>query len=171
MSSDTTVRAVQNRGVPIDFFNLLDDEGWMPLPVLQTASAYLWNDGGLLADAPVDMEATFKGGMEISSKVDRAFNLNGLRCAPGFTVPRHHHNMDELIIVFGGEFTLEYDDGPQHRDTISSRTVAPGEFWISEAGTAYMMTAGPRGVTYIETWPDPMSTLKTYWHDGGWIHR
>jgi len=169
--SDIAPLGVQNQAVPIDFFNLLDDEGWMPLPVLQTASSYLWNDGGLLADAPVDMEATFTGGMEISTKFDRSFNLNGLRCAPGFTVPRHHHNMDELIIVFGGEFLLEYDDGPDNRAMENSRTVGPGEFWISDAGTSYMMTAGPEGVTYIETWPEPMRTLQTIWHDGGWIHR
>ena len=158
---------MQNRGVPIEFCNLLDDEGWTPLSVDQSSPTYFWNDGGLLADAPVDMAATFAGGMWVSTKVDRSFNLNGLRCAPNYTVPRHHHNLRELIIVFGGEFTLEYDDG--HKQ--SSRRVGPGEFWISEAGTSYMMTAGPEGVTYVETWPEPMAQLETYWHEGGWKPR
>jgi hypothetical protein len=31
-----------------------------------------------------------------------------------------------------------------------------------------MMTAGPEGVTYIETWPEPVALLETYWHEGGW---
>lgn len=66
----------------IEFFSLLsDDEGWIELPVDQTAPTYLWAEGGLLADAPVDMEKTFEGNMWFSTKVDGSFNLNGLRCA------------------------------------------------------------------------------------------
>jgi quercetin dioxygenase-like cupin family protein len=150
--------------VPIDFFDLLGGEGWERLAVDQTSPGYFWDEGGLLADAPVDMAATFEGGMLVSTRVDRSFNLNGLRCAPGFTVPRHHHNLRELIIVFGGEFTVEYGD----RGEEGCRRVGPGEFWISDAGTAYLMTAGPEGVTYIETWPEPVALLETYWHEGGW---
>lgn len=71
----------------IEFFNLLSDEGWIELPVDQSAPTYLWSEGGLLADAPVDMEQTFKGNMWWSTKVDPSFNLNGLRCAPDFAVP------------------------------------------------------------------------------------
>jgi hypothetical protein len=153
--------------VAIEFSNLLGDEGWAPMPVDQSNPRYFWHDGGPLADAPVDMEATFDGGMWISTKVDRSFNLNGLRCRPNFTVPRHHHNMRELIVVFGGEFTVEWGpDGGEGR-----RTIGAGQFWVSDAGTPYMMTAGPEGVTYMETWPGPAATLETYWHEGGWIER
>jgi len=159
-------RTSKIRGVPIEFFNLLDTEGWESMPVDQKSPTYFWADGGgLLSDAPVDMDATFGGNMSFSTKIDRAFNMNGLRCKPGFTVPKHHHNLRELIIVFGGEFTVE--DG----DTGESRTVGPGKFWISDAGTPYTMTAGPEGVTYIETWPEPVSNLETTWHDVGWVHR
>ncbi|ODU06021.1 MAG: hypothetical protein ABS81_05765 [Pseudonocardia sp. SCN 72-86] len=153
----------------IEFFSLLSEEdGWIEMSVDQSAPAYFWNESGLLADAPVDMEKTFGGNMWFNTKVDRAFNLNGLRCAPGFAVPRHHHNLDELIIVFGGQFHVTWgeDGGAQ-----GSRTIGPGEFWISDAGTPYLMTAGPEGVTYVETWPEPMATLQTFWHDEGWVHR
>ena len=51
---------MQDRRVPVEFFDLLDDEGWMALPVDQTSPSYFWSDGGLLADAPVDMESTFE---------------------------------------------------------------------------------------------------------------
>ena len=51
--------------------------------------------------------------------------------------------------MFGGQFTVEWA-----RTSSGSRTTfGPGEFWISDAGTSYMMTAGPEGVTYIEQWP------------------
>jgi len=151
--------------VPIEFFNLLGEEGWSPMSVDQSNPRYFWDDGGPLSDAPVDMGATFDGAMWVSSKVDRSFNMNGLRCRPKFTVPRHHHNFRELITVFGGEFTVEWGEGGE------SRRVGPGEFWISEAGTKYMMTAGPEGVTYVETWPEPQAGLETTWHEGGWVHR
>ncbi|PVX63331.1 UNVERIFIED_ORG: hypothetical protein FNL38_1164 [Nocardia globerula] len=156
------------RSMAIEYFNLLsEEEGWIDLSVDQDLPSYLWNEGGLLADAPIDMEQTFKGNMWVSNKVDRSFNLNGLRCAPNFSVPRHHHNLDELIIVFEGEFHVAWgQDGEE-----GSQTIGPGEFWISEAGTPYIMTAGPEGVTYIETWPEPMEKLETYWHDAGWVHR
>jgi quercetin dioxygenase-like cupin family protein len=151
--------------VPIEFTDLVGDEGWEAMDVDQSNEKYFWSDGKLLADAPVDMEKTFEGGMQRSVEVDRSFNLNGLRCRPNFTVPRHHHNLRELIIVFAGQFTVEYGDEGQ------TNTIGPGEFWISEAGTKYMMTAGPEGVTYIETWPEPVAKLETTWHEGGWVHR
>ncbi len=149
----------------IDYFTLLSEDGWIDLP-LDIMPSYFWNDGGLLADAPVDFAKTFGGNMQLCTKVDGSFNLNGLRCVPNFAVPRHHHNLDELIIVFAGQFHVAWGkDGEE-----GSRTIGPGEFWISSAGTPYIMTAGPEGVTYIETWPEPMDTLETYWHDAGWVH-
>ena len=96
-----------------------------------------------------------------STRVDRSFNLDGRRSAPNFTVPRHHHNMRVLVIVFGGEFTVEWDEDEQR----NSRRVCSGEFWISDAGTPFTMTAGPDGVTYVETWPEPVARLETYWHE------
>lgn len=153
--------------VAIESFSLLSDKGWLELPVDQSSPTYFWDEGGLLADAPVDMAKTFEGNMWLSTEVDGSFNLNGLRCAPNFAVPRHHHNVDELIIVFGGQFHVAWGkDGEE-----GNRTVGPGEFWISTAGTPYLMTAGPEGVTYVETWPEPMEKLETYWHDAGWVHR
>ena len=113
------------------------------------------------------MDATFKDAMFVQSKIDRAFNLNGLRCRPNFTVPRHHHNLDELIIVIGGSFTLEWgEEGEGGKETFG-----PGEFWVSDAGTAYLMTAGPEGVTYTEQWPKPVTELRTWWHEAGWVSR
>ncbi|MFC1405229.1 MULTISPECIES: hypothetical protein [Streptacidiphilus] len=152
--------------MPIENFSLVNDEGWMDMP-LDVLPSYLWAEGGQLADAPVNFEKTFGGNMWVSTRVDREFNINGLRCSPDFAVPRHHHNLDEMIIVFAGQFHVTWGrDGEE-----GSRTVGPGEFWISRAGTPYLMTAGPEGVSYTETWPEPMAELLTYWHDEGWVRR
>ena len=146
----------------IDFFDLNADTDWEPIVYDQANPSYSWGGGGSLADAPVDLAATFDGAMFRSMRVDSDFNMGGVRCRPNFTIPWHSHNLRELIIVMGGEFTVESDDGS------GPRTVRAGDFWISEAGTKHTMTAGPEGVSYIETWPVWVE-LKTTWHEGaGW---
>jgi hypothetical protein len=154
--------------VPIEFIDLVGDDGWEPMGVNQDSPTYHWIDGGLLKDAPVDMEATFNGAMWVNKKIDPAFSFNGLRCRPNFMVPKHHHNQDELIIINGGQFTVEWEtpDGETGKETFTR-----GGFWISSAGTAYTMTAGPEGVTYTEQWNRPPSELQTTWHDVGWVRK
>ena len=155
-------------GVGINFGDLLDGHDWYPMPVnMQNYKKYLWFDGTYLKHAPVDFAATFDGAMWMSNKsIDvPAFNRNPLRVRPHFVVPRHHHNFDEMIFVLAGEYSIEHgDDGEITR-------VSAGEFFTSKAGTAYTMTAGAEGVTYIETWPGSVLELETYWHDVGWVHR
>jgi mannose-6-phosphate isomerase-like protein (cupin superfamily) len=152
--------------------SLLDDLGWKPMPEDQQDNpSYYWEDGRLLADAPVDFRATFAGAMWVASRsqpIDvRAFNRNPLRVRPRFVVPRHHHNVDETVFVLAGEYTIEHGDAGNPQTV----RVGPGCFFTSRAGTPYTMTAGPQGVTYIETWGVPLVKLKTVWYDVGWVHR
>jgi hypothetical protein len=155
-------------GVPIKFFDLLDDDGWAPLPVDPTSPRFSWSDGGSLADAPVDVPATFADALWYSTKVERAFNMTGLRCRPDFTVPRHHHSLRLLVIVFGGELTVEYGaEGGEERGA-----VGPGQFCVIDAGTPYLTTAGPQGATFTESFPTPTADLETCWYDGPhWVRR
>ncbi len=97
----------------ITFDNLLDERDWTPMSVDQQANPrYFWLDGGTLADAPVDFAATFDGAMFTTLKpIDvPSFNRNPLKVVPNFVVPRHHHNCDEMIFVFAGEYNIEHDD-------------------------------------------------------------
>ena len=158
-------------GVGITFADLLDEQDWVPLSLdQQSFPSYLWVDGGTLADAPVDFAATFDGAMWMSRKPIEipVFNRNPLRVRPHFVVPRHHHNFDEMLFVFQGEYSIEYDTEDGGTDTV---VVKPGDVFISHAGTPYTMTAGPEGVVYIETWPGPIRQLTTTWHDSGWVRR
>ena len=70
--------------MPIDFFNILSDEDWKPLAMDQSDPANLWHEGGPLADAPVDMNATFDGNIWTSTAMDPKFLLDGFRLAPKF---------------------------------------------------------------------------------------
>lgn len=135
----------------------------------QENPAYYWEDGRLLKDSPADFAKTFDGAMFTNlTNIDVVrFNRNPLRVIPNFTVPRHYHNIDETVLVFEGEYTIEHG----YPDNIQTVRVGPGNFFTSRAGTPYTMTAGPEGVTYIETWGVPVTQLKTMWMDFGWVHK
>ena len=89
----------------------------------------------------------------------------------------HHLNHSQLTIVFGGSVEVEFlDPGTDATGesesgddaTLDIRTVTAGQFFIVDAGTPFMMTAGPDGATFVESWREPADTLVTYWHDRGW---
>jgi hypothetical protein len=155
----------------IRFGNLCDDDGWVPGWSWSDASfeKFHWADGGSLVNSPAELPATFAGNwFRTSQPIDfPRFNRNPLRCGPNFRVPRHHHNLPEMILVFRGEYHIAHEkDGKE-----VTRRVGPGEYFISQPGTPYTMTAGPEGCTYIETWPVPVVNLHTWWYDYGWIGR
>jgi mannose-6-phosphate isomerase-like protein (cupin superfamily) len=157
--------------MPITVASLNDDAAWTPMSLdQQVYPAYLWWDGRPLAEAPVDFAATFAENMWVSTTpIDvPKFNRNPLRVVPHFMVPTHKHNIDETIIVWQGEYKIDFDDEDGNPKSV---LVRPGCFFTSRAGTPYTMTAGPEGVTYIETWTVPVTRLKTVWYDHGWVHR
>ena len=157
--------------MPFSVDSLLTDTDWIPMSLKgqQESPTYYWEDGGLLKDAPVDFDATFAENMWVSTKPIQfmTFFRNPLKVVPNFTVPRHLHNIDETIIVFKGEYKIEFGDPAEGQFV----TVKPGCFFTSRAGTPYTMTAGPEGVTYIETWGTPVTSLKTVWYDFGWVRK
>ena len=147
--------------MPFSVDSLLTDTDWIPMSLKgqQESPTYYWEDGGLLKDAPVDFDATLVGGGQLP--------IDKLKVLPNFVVPRHLHNIDETIIVFKGEYKIEFGDPAEGKFV----TVKPGCFFTSRAGTPYTMTAGPEGVTYIETWGTPVTSLKTVWYDFGWVRK
>jgi mannose-6-phosphate isomerase-like protein (cupin superfamily) len=157
--------------MPFSVDSLLTDTDWIPMSLKgqQESPTYFWEDGGLLKDAPVDFDATFAENMWVSTKPIQfmTFYRNPLKVVPNFVVPRHLHNIDETIIVFKGEYKIEFGDPAEDQHVI----VKPGCFFTSRAGTPYTMTAGPEGVTYIETWGTPVTSLKTVWYDYGWVRK
>jgi hypothetical protein len=130
---------------------------------------YFWAEGGLLRDSPADFAATFAQNMWTTEKPIRVgeFNRNPLKNVPNFVVPRHYHNMDETILVYAGQYSIDHGEGDDREVTV----VKPGQCFTSKAGTPYTMTAGPEGVIYIETWPRPVTELETTWIDVGWVHK
>jgi mannose-6-phosphate isomerase-like protein (cupin superfamily) len=153
-------------GVSIDFFDLLDDEHWVPSFVDPSDPRHHWFDGSPLADAPVDVARTFDGAMWRSSKIDPAFHLEGVRIRAGFSVPRKHLDQRQLVIVLDGELLVRCQG---ERDP--GRTVGANQFFVISAGTPFSTTAGASGATYLETCAQPFHPVETYWHASGWIEK
>lgn len=152
--------------MPIEFFDLLDVEGWEPRPLDPFDAGARWSEGGSLADAPVDVAATFDGARWFATGIDPTFGLDGIRLAAGFAVPRHHHDQQVLRIVVGGSFAVVADDedGPI--------TVAAGQFCVIDPDTVHRIVAGPDGVTYTESWHLEAPDVTTTWHpDDAWVDR
>ncbi|MFJ6572211.1 hypothetical protein ACIQNU_32880 [Streptomyces sp. NPDC091292] len=149
-----------------DLTDLTDDDGWETLHFDQADPSFYWNDGGKFEAAPVDIARTFDGAMWASARIEPAFKWRGRRIRPGFTLPKRHHNLPQLLIVVDGEITVETEDGKR------TDRVGAGGFFTADAGTPYVLTAGLRGATYTECWDEPMSLVETTWHDDShWVRR
>ena len=46
--------------------------------------------------------------------------------------------------------------------------MAQSLYWTTDAETPYTVTAGPDGLVYVESWPEPIEHVETWWHDHGW---
>ena len=67
------------------------------------------------------------------------FFMNRSEMKPGFRVPPHHHDHDELIVVLSGG--CEFDDGLAR--------LAPGDSIVIHAGTRYGFTCGDEGMDFL----------------------
>lgn len=152
--------------MPVNYSDLLSDDVWEPLELSAADPSFYWNDGGFMRAAPVDVPATFAGAIWSSDRIDPWFQMRPRKVKPDFTIPLRHHNFRQLMIVIDGDIDVAYGpgEGTQH--------VSTNEFWVCEAGTAYAMTTGPKGATYIECWDGPMALVETYWHDDkSWVRK
>ena len=153
--------------MPISFFDLLADDGWEPLTFFQGDPTFYWNDGGFVANAPVDIAATLDGAMWRSTNVEPAFKWQGRRIRPDFAVPKRHVNRPQLMIVVGGQLTIEYGQNGEE-----ARQLGPGEFWTADARVPFVINSGSDGATYLECWDEPLPLIETTWHDDGhWKRR
>ncbi len=146
--------------MPIEFLDLLDDEGWEASPLDPGQPGHRWVDGddASLAAAPVDVTATFDGAVWRSTRIAPDFGLAGVRLRAGFAMPRCHHSEDVQRIVFGGSITVIHDEGEIE--------VGAGQFFLVQAETPHVLVAGPEGVTYTESWPVKAEPVETCWYPG-----
>ena len=78
------------------------------------------------------------------------FSLQAVRYAPGAYVPRHHHDVAQVVYVLEGEAFL------------GNRRLGPGAGYFTPVGSAYAVQAGDGGVTMLEFRHSPLS-FETVW--------
>lgn len=158
--------------MPIEFLDLFDDHGWAPLAPDLRSTVCSWRDGATLADAPVDVAATFQDAAWRSTAIDRSFGLTGVRLRAGFRVPMRHHNAALQMIVFGGSVTVHTAESCEDLRERDSFTLVSGQFCVIDEDTPFAVEAGPDGVTYVRSWPLGSDDLTTCWHlDPAWVRR
>lgn len=81
---------------------------------------------------------------------DDGYSLSAVRYAPGAYVPRHHHDVPQVVIVLEGEAFL------------GNRRIGPGAGYFTPAGSAYSVQTGDAGVTMLEFRHSPLS-FETVW--------
>ena len=90
-----------------------------------------------------------------------SFNVLGVKMAPNYTIPRHHHNIDQLVLVHEGEVWQ------------GKRRFVRGDAYFTRAGHPYSITAGPDGCTVFEIRATPIAELKLWWDEADpakWVH-
>jgi mannose-6-phosphate isomerase-like protein (cupin superfamily) len=140
------------------FFGL-DDGDWVQVTCGPNGEGAGEFPDGIVGN--VDLAKFFERGMWTKYYDTGPFNVLELKLAPGFTIPRHHHNSDQLVFVLEGEARQ------------GNRSFQPGDAYMTPAGQTYTVTAGPEGLRYIEIRTAPIEELQTIWDEsnpGRWTH-
>lgn len=111
---------------------------WMPLSIREGVE---------------DVDEYFRDGLLTRRMQIGPFHLLEMRMAPNFVIPRHHHNIDQLVIVMEGS-------ARQGR-----RWFHPGEGYFTRAFTPYTTAAGPEGCRVVEVRKDPIEKLEIRWDE------
>lgn len=90
----------------------------------------------------IDVDNFFDNRMKVQPCVARpnedGMSLGAYWFEPNFTMPRHHHDTDQIVYVVEGEL---------HQ---GKRVLKPGDGYFTKAGTTYAFKAGPEGCRILE---------------------
>jgi quercetin dioxygenase-like cupin family protein len=138
------------------FFDL-SSAPWVPVDMPVDGSGHFPSE----IVGEVDLHEFFVG-MEVQAIDCGGYNILQTKIPPGFNVPRHRHNTDQIVFVMAGSAIQ------------GSRELGVGEGWSTPAGNPYGIQAGDRGLTWLEVRTTPLSALTTEWVEKDprrWVHR
>jgi hypothetical protein len=79
------------------------------------------------------------------------YSILAMKLAPNFTIPRHYHETDQLVIVVAGTARQ------------GNRQFNVGDAYFTPGNTPYSLTAGPEGCRVIEIRKHSLHELLTHW--------
>jgi hypothetical protein len=103
--------------------------------------------------ADVDFADYFRGAQRSKRSQLGPYHVLESRLAPSFVLPRHHHSIDQLVLILDGELRQ------------GNRSFGAGDGYYSPAFTPYANSAGPEGVRFVEVRKDPIETIETWWDE------
>jgi mannose-6-phosphate isomerase-like protein (cupin superfamily) len=103
-------------------------------------------------DQPDPAKATIFLRALVNHTDETGFSLQAVRYAPGAYIPRHHHDVAQVVLVLEGEAFL------------GNRRIGPGQGYYTPAGKGYSVQVGDDGVTLVEFRHSPL-TIETVWLD------
>jgi quercetin dioxygenase-like cupin family protein len=118
------------------YFKLDEDQEWNPTILPADGSA-----GGEFPDTVrghVDVGDYFRDGLWTRRQQIGSMHLLEMKLAPNFSLPRHHHNLDQLVLVLEGEARQ------------GNRRFHAGDGYFTPAFTPYSTSAGPDGCRLLE---------------------
>jgi hypothetical protein len=137
------------------FFKLNKDDGWkQSMPNIKSPEGHV--PEAVIANA--DVAEYFRDGLFTRREQVGSLHLLEMRFAPNFIIPRHHHNLDQLVLVLEG------------RARQGRRWFEPGEGYFTRAMVPYSTAAGPEGCRVLEIRKDPIETLNIWWDDDNPAH-
>ncbi|MCX4095599.1 cupin domain-containing protein [Nocardia sp. alder85J] len=101
----------------------------------------------------VDVDEYFRDGLFSKRMQIGSFHLLEVRFAPGFVIPRHHHNFDQMVVVVEGSVRQ------------GRRWFQVGDGYFTKADTPYVTAAGPEGARIVEVRKDPIEELEVWWDE------
>ena len=102
-----------------------------------------WPDEAKAATAPKELveQAKQKGAKrKFLARGEGGFHSQYSTFPPGYTVPMHSHDHDELIVVLRGGCTMLGDEGP---------TLKAHDSMVLRGGYEYGFTAGDEGMEFL----------------------
>jgi hypothetical protein len=81
---------------------------------------------------------------------DEGCSLQAVKYRPNAVVPRHRHDVAQIVLILEGEARL------------GNRVFKPGAGYYTPAHFAYSVQAGPDGVTLVEFRPTPLNFRSDY---------
>jgi hypothetical protein len=131
------------------YFALGEPDGWVQSRPSRTPDAIPES----VRDSVLDIDEYFRDGLSTRRTQVGPFHLLEVRLAPNFIIPRHHHNLDQMVLLMEGA-------ARQGR-----RWFYPGDGYFTRAFTPYTTAAGPEGCRVVEVRKDPIEELEIQWDE------
>ena len=96
-------------------------------------------------------EGEIRTGAAVVTGKPKDASIYSFRYGPGITVPRHHHDVDQVQLVLAGQMKF------------GSRRLLPGQGVCTRSETMYQFTTGDLGLRWIEFRPEKL--WSTFYHD------